>query len=259
MGARRHGGADDVLYPDARPGCRRRRGGGEVAVPAMTNGMPALPEGFRLHRYETIGSTNDEARRLAREGAAEGTLVWADAQEAGRGRRGRPWLSPLGNLYLSLVLRPDAPASRAPQLGFVTALALADALRLLAGTGLALSFKWPNDVLAGRAKLAGILLESEMAAGGGLDFVIVGVGVNLASAPRDLEYPAASLSDQGFPGITPASLLESFTEHFALWLECWRADGFVPVRAAWLNRAGGIGEAVRVRLETLTLEGRFLD
>ena len=61
----------------------------------MTNGMPALPEGFRLHRYETIGSTNDEARRLAREGAPEGTLVWADAQEAGRGRRGRPWLSPL--------------------------------------------------------------------------------------------------------------------------------------------------------------------
>src|SRR5205814_10526237 len=98
-----------------------------------------------------------------------------------------------------------------------------------------------------------------MAAGGGLDFVIVGVGVNLASAPRDLEYPAASLSDQGFPGITPASLLESFAEHFALWLECWRAEGFVPVRAAWLNRAGGIGEAGRVRLESLTVGGRSLD
>src|SRR2546423_4933569 len=97
-----------------------------------------------------------------------------------------------------------------------------------------------------------------MAAGGGLDFVIVGVGVNLASAPGDLEYPAASLSDQGFPGITPASLLESFTEHFALWLECWRAEGFVPVRAAWLNRAGGIGESVRVPLATPPPEGRFL-
>src|SRR5438477_326962 len=130
MGGRRHGGADNVLYPDARPGCRRRRGGGGVAVPAMTNGMPSLPEGFRLRRYETIGSTNDEARRLAREGAPEGTLVWADAQEAGRGRRGRPWLSPLGNLYLSLVLRPDAPSSRAPQLGFVTALALGEAVRV---------------------------------------------------------------------------------------------------------------------------------
>src|SRR5436853_6749751 len=108
----------------------------------MTNGMPSLPEAFRLHRDETIGSTNDEARRLAREGAPEGTLVWADAQEAGRGRRGRSWQSPPGNLYLSLVLRPDAPASRAPQVGFVTALALADALPLLAGAGLALSFKW---------------------------------------------------------------------------------------------------------------------
>ena len=225
----------------------------------MTQGMPSLPEGFRLHRYETIGSTNDEARRLARQGAREGTLVWADAQAAGRGRRGRPWLSPPGNLYLSLVLRPDAPASRAPQLGFVTALALGDALHLLAGPSLAFSFKWPNDLLARRAKLAGILLESEMAAGGGLDFVIIGVGVNLASAPRDLEYPATSLADQGFPGITPASLLSAFAEHFARWAERWRAEGFAPMRAAWLSRAGGIGEAVRVRLERLTLEGRFLD
>jgi BirA family biotin operon repressor/biotin-[acetyl-CoA-carboxylase] ligase len=157
------------------------------------------------------------------------------------------------------VLRPDVPASRAPQLGFVTALALGDALHLLAGPGLALSFKWPNDLLAGRAKLAGILLESEMAAGGGLDFVIVGVGVNLDAAPRDLEYPATSLADQGFPGITPASLLSAFAEQFARWAERWRAEGFAPMRAAWLSRAGGIGEAVRVRLETLTLEGRFLD
>src|SRR2546423_15400577 len=96
-----------------------------------------------------------------------------------------------------------------------------------------------------------------MAAGGGLDFVIVGVGVNLASAPRDLEYPAASLSDQGFPGITPASLLESFTEHFALWLECWRAEGFVPVRAPWLNRPGGLGATVRVLPQTLTPQEPF--
>ena len=225
----------------------------------MKDSMPSLPEGFFLRCYDTIGSTNDEARRLARDGASDGTLVWAAAQKAGRGRRGRPWQSPPGNLYLSLVLRPDVPASRAPQLGFVTALAVGDALDRLAGPGLPLSFKWPNDVLAGGRKLSGILLESEMGVSGGLDFVIIGVGVNLASAPRDLEYPATSLTDQGFPGITPAALLEAFAEQFARWAERWREDGFAPVRAAWLRHASGIGEAIRVRLERLTLDGRFLD
>jgi len=224
----------------------------------MTEDGPSLPEGFFLHHYETIGSTNDEARRLARAGAPEGTLVCADAQQKGRGRRGRSWQSPPGNLYLSLVLRPDAPPSRAPQLGFVAALALVDAVEQLAGPRLPLRFKWPNDVLADRAKLAGILLESEMAAGGGLDFVILGIGVNLVSAPNNLEYPATSLADRGF-AVTPASLLETFVARFADWAERWRENGFAPVRAAWLERAGGIGEAVRVRLDRLTLDGRFLD
>jgi BirA family transcriptional regulator, biotin operon repressor / biotin---[acetyl-CoA-carboxylase] ligase len=122
-----------------------------------------------------------------------------------------------------------------------------------------LACSWPNDLLADGKKLGGILLESEMAAGGGLDFVILGIGVNLVSAPRGLEYPATSLADQGFPGITPAGLLEALAAHFALWVERWREEGFAPVRAGWLRRASGIGQAVRVRLEKLTLDGRFLD
>jgi BirA family biotin operon repressor/biotin-[acetyl-CoA-carboxylase] ligase len=225
----------------------------------MSDGMPSLPEGFLLHRHDTVGSTNDEARQLARDGAPEGALVWAATQSAGRGRRGHLWQSPPGNLYLSLVLRPDGPAARAPQLGFVAALALGDALDQLAGPGLQLRYKWPNDLLAGGSKFAGILLESEMAAAGGLDFVIIGIGVNLVSAPRDLEYPATSLADQGVSGVTPAALLEAFATDFVLWAERWRQEGFAPVRAAWLRRASGIGEAIRVRLEKLTLDGRFLD
>jgi BirA family biotin operon repressor/biotin-[acetyl-CoA-carboxylase] ligase len=225
----------------------------------MSDSTPSLPEGFLLHRYDTVGSTNDEARQLAREGASEGTLVWAAAQSAGRGRRGHLWLSPPGNLYLSMVLRPEAPPANAPQLGFVAALALGDALEQLAGPGLQLRYKWPNDLLANGSKLAGILLESEMAAGGGLDFVILGIGVNLVSAPRGLEYPATSLADQGVSGIAPAALLEALTAHFVLWAGRWREEGFAPVRAGWLRRAGGIGQAIRVRLEKLTLDGRFLD
>lgn len=120
---------------------------------------PALPEGFRLHRYDTIGSTNDEAKAMARADAPAGTLVWAKKQTAGHGRRGRVWLSPPGNLYLSLVLRPQGAPARAAQLSFVAALGLGDALARLTGPALSLRYKWPNDLLANGKKLAGILLE----------------------------------------------------------------------------------------------------
>ena len=225
----------------------------------MTEPEPRLPEGFRLHRYETLGSTNDAARRLARDGAPEGTLVWGLAQSAGKGRRGRPWMSPPGNLYLSLVQRPAGPPAQAAQLGFVAAIALGDALDRLAGSVLALRYKWPNDLLIDGRKIAGILLESETAAAGTADFVIIGIGVNLVSAPSDVEFPATSLAEAGCAGLTASRLLEAFAHCFAGWAEHWREAGFAPVRAAWLSRASGLGEGTRVRLERQTLDGRFLD
>ncbi len=225
---------------------------------------PALPEGFRLIHFDRVGSTNDEAKSLARAGAAEGTLVWADEQTAGRGRRGRAWQSPPGNLYMSLVMRPEGAPARAAQLGFVAALGLGDALAELTGQGLTgpalqLRYKWPNDLIAGGRKLAGILLESETTASGGVDFVVIGAGVNLVSRPTDVEFPATSLAEEGFAGVTPPLLLEAFARHFEPWTRRWRADGFAPVRTAWLARASGVGEAVRVRLEHDILLGRFSD
>ena len=218
-----------------------------------------MPGFYRLTRYETIGSTNDEAKCQARAGAPEGALVWALEQTAGRGRRGRPWQSPPGNLYFSLLLRPSGSAAQVAQLGFVAALALGDALEPLLDGGHSLRFKWPNDVLVDSRKLAGILLESETAAGDGVAFVVIGVGVNLAIAPADAEFPAISLAAAGRPGITPGLLLEAFAHHFESWHRRWLAEGFAPVRRAWLDRASGLGEAVRVRLERATLLGRFLD
>jgi len=218
-----------------------------------------LPEGFRLRHYPTIGSTNDEAKALARADAADGTIVWADEQTAGRGRRGRNWRSPPGNLYLSLVLRPDAAPSRAAQLGFVAALGLGDALQPLVGPALPLRYKWPNDLLANGQKLAGILLESETSASDRVDFVVVGVGVNLVAAPADVEFPATSVTANGIVGVTPPLLLEGFVRHFAGWARRWREEGFAPVREAWLAAASGLGESVRVRLERNTLVGRFQD
>ena len=129
--------------------------GGCVALCPMTKRQPKLPPGYRLLRYDSIGSTNDEAKRLARDGAAEGTLVWALEQTAGRGRRGRAWSSPRGNLYLSLILRPDCPVGSAAQLGFVAALAVGDALRAILPRVERLAYKWPNDVLIDGRKIAG--------------------------------------------------------------------------------------------------------
>jgi BirA family biotin operon repressor/biotin-[acetyl-CoA-carboxylase] ligase len=218
----------------------------------------ALPPPFRLIACETIGSTNDEAKRRAREGAAEGLIVCAERQTAGRGRRGRAWVSPPGNLYSSTLLRPNCRAATAAQLGFVAALGVADAIGELAPR-VALGCKWPNDLLANGRKVSGILLETEMVAGDRPDFVVLGLGANLASAPRDTQYPATSLADEGAPGIAPLTMLAAFIRHFVEWLATWRRDGFAPIREAWLARVIGLGEPIQVRLERDTLDGRFLD
>lgn len=225
----------------------------------MSEAAPSLPAGYRLHHHRTIGSTNDEAKRLARTGAPAGAVVWAEEQTAGRGRRGRVWSSPPGNLYLSLVLRPGGAPSRAAQLGFVAALALGGALDELTGTALRLRFKWPNDLLLDGRKLAGILLESETAANGDIEFVVIGSGVNLTSFPAQAEYPATSLAEEGIAVAPPAALVEGYVRHLDRWLARWGEEGFAPIREAWLARASGIGEPVRVRLERTTLSGRFLD
>jgi BirA family biotin operon repressor/biotin-[acetyl-CoA-carboxylase] ligase len=225
----------------------------------MSEAVLSLPEGYRLRHYEVVCSSNDEAKTLARSGEPAGAIVWADRQTAGRGRRGRVWTSPPGNLYFSLLLRPDAPPARIAQLSFVAALGLGEALGELAGAALEWRCKWPNDLLVNGKKLAGILIESETSAGGRIDFVVIGIGVNLRSRPENTEFPATSLAAEGIAGVSPADLLAAFLRHFDLWCGRWREAGFSPVREAWLRRAAGLGEPTRVRLERTTLTGRFLD
>ena len=208
----------------------------------MTRSQPVLPEGYRLVFYDLVGSTNDEAKRLARDGAAEGTLVWALEQTAGRGRRGRAWRSPRGNLYTSVIMRPSCPTDRAAQLGFVTALAVGDGLRSLFPPLDNLSYKWPNDVLLNGRKIAGILLESETTALDGLGFVVVGVGINLVTSPRNTEFPATSIMEEDLGEVAPKAMLEAFTRHFQLWESRWRECGFAPVRAAWRSVATARGQ-----------------
>jgi BirA family biotin operon repressor/biotin-[acetyl-CoA-carboxylase] ligase len=224
----------------------------------MSAPAPRLPPGYRLVRHRVIDSTNEEAKRLARAGAADRTVIWALAQTAGRGRRGRPWYSPPGNLYLSLLLRPRAAPERAAQLGFVAALAVGGALAALVPGLPELRYKWPNDVLLDGRKICGILLESESGEEDRLCFLIVGIGLNLLAAPPAAEFPATALAERGLPAIAPAAALEALVAQFEHWRERWEDAGFAPIRTAWRQRAV-LGGAARVRLDRRTLYGRLID
>ncbi len=220
---------------------------------------PRLPAFFTLAAFDTIDSTNEEARRRAGAGADEGLLVWAREQSRGRGRHGRQWVSPPGNLYCSLLVRPRVAPGQAAQLSFVAALAAADAVEA-ALTGVkarpSLRCKWPNDVLIDGRKCAGLLLESSTAANGRLEWVIAGCGINVARHPEGADYPATSIMAAGGADDV-AGLLGAYATRFLHWMTLWRTAGFEPLRAAWLSRAGAAGQSLRVRLGEATVEGRF--
>lgn len=219
-----------------------------------------LPPFYRTIRLAEVGSTSDEARRLAALGAGEGTLVWADAQTNGHGRCGRAWISPCGNLYFSVLLRPQGAIADALQLTFVAAVALAEVVTaLLVPLAPRVGCKWPNDVLIGGRKVAGILLESEVAGDGTVEAVVVGIGVNVAShpPPEAVMYAATSLHAEGATRQTPASVLTQFCPALLRWYQTWQQEGFAPVRDAWLARAERLHQEVDVHLETGTMSGVF--
>ena len=211
--------------------------------------VPVLPDGWTLVALESVGSTNDEAAHLAEAGAPEGTIVWAREQTGGRGRRGRIWASPIGNLYCSTILRPECPAVRATELGFVAALAVAD----IVPSGRETRVKWPNDVIVDGGKVAGILPESSIDQEGRAEHVVVGIGVNVGFAPSlpEMRYPGACL------GGTVEEALEGLAAALARRVAEWRRDGFAAVRAQWLDRAGPLGLEVDVRLGNEVVRGRF--
>ncbi|OHC75900.1 MAG: biotin--[acetyl-CoA-carboxylase] ligase [Rhodospirillales bacterium RIFCSPLOWO2_12_FULL_58_28] len=220
--------------------------------------MAGLPDFFRLTALDRVDGTNAEAKRMAESGAAEGAVVMAMEQSAGRGRQGRSWQSPPGNLYCSILLRPDYPASMAMQLTFVAAVSLAEAVAAALPQGTVVTCKWPNDILVEGRKVAGILLEtSSVGITGMLEWLVVGVGVNIARHPADVEFPATSLCAEGAADIAPAALLAGFCRCFLSSMTTWRSLGFAAVRAAWLKRAYGLGEAIEVRLAGETLRGSF--
>ena len=223
--------------------------------------MAALPEGYALRAFAEIDSTNEEARRLGEAGEAGPIWITAERQTAGRGRRGRTWVSPGGNFMGTLFLRPEVGPRKAAELSFVAALAVHDAVDALLPPPLrpALKLKWPNDLLHDGRKLAGILLESSGVAGGTVSWLAIGIGINLAHHPDMVEFPATSLAALGVPDVTPEQALEVLAAAFDRRMRQWRdVQGFAAIREAWLLRAAGLGGPITVRLADETFEGVFV-
>ncbi|MBK1668281.1 biotin--[acetyl-CoA-carboxylase] ligase [Rhodovibrio sodomensis] len=220
-----------------------------------------LPPAYRLRAHDALPSTNDEARRLVRaQDAGHGTLVWAQEQTAGRGRRGRSWTSPRGNLYVTAVLRPNCGIGEAAQLGFAAALALVDVLGDLMPQQTQVRLKWPNDVLVNGRKVAGILLETVVDSDGTFQALLLGLGVNIAEAPSDTAFPATALQwERAGRAIRPEELLAPWAEHFLVWTNRWEQDGFAPLRRRWLTHAHRPGQRLRVRLPNREVHGSFHD
>ena len=207
-----------------------------------------------VHWFEEIGSTNDRAKELAEQGAEHGEVVVAEAQTSGRGRRGRAWASPARkNLYFSVVLRPELPPARAPELTLVGSVAVCDALRQ---AGVQAGIKWPNDLLASGRKIAGILTELA-AEPDRVEWVVLGAGVNVNARPED--FPAEVRDDatsillergQAAPRALFAAACFTALED---WTDRHAEEGFGPVREAWRERSVTLGREVAV-----TVDGREL-
>lgn len=227
----------------------------------VENHLEGARIGQRLEFLKCTVSTNADAFRLAEDNSIEGTVVIADAQSGGKGRRGRVWASPAGvNLYCSIILRPSIMPHEAPQLTFLSTVAVARAIELT--TRLAPEIKWPNDLLVCGKKVAGLLNEMS-AETDGINFVILGIGINLNMTadqfPGDLRHPATSLLlESGSPvnrSIFTSTLLNELDRLYADFL----AHGFGPIREEWQRRCNASGRTVIVSDSgTECTGGRFI-
>jgi BirA family biotin operon repressor/biotin-[acetyl-CoA-carboxylase] ligase len=211
--------------------------------------------GVRHKLYDTLGSTNAEALALARAGERGPLWITAKTQTAGRGRRGNAWVSAPGNLFATLLLAEPSQPAQAPQLSFVAALALHDAVSESAPQlAPQLKVKWPNDLLLGGKKCAGILIEGD---NGQIFAVAIGIGVNCASHPPQTAHPATDLTTGGTE-VTPEHMLAALGAAMSGRLAQWRrGEGFAAIRSDWLKRAAGLGGDICVRLPERELTGRF--
>ena len=219
--------------------------------------MITLPDGYQLRHLPEVDSTNEEARRMASDLTQTPTWIIADTQTAGRGRRGRAWASPTGNLMTTLYLPTRMAAVEAGQVAFVAGLALESTVRHFIGDAAKVSLKWPNDVLIDGKKASGILLESVMQ-NGEVTWLAVGLGLNLMHHPDDTPYPATNIREYAAApdNLTALSVLAAA---FDTVYRQWQMGGFTTLLMAWRAVAHGMGGPMVARLEKEEIKGIFHD
>ena len=215
---------------------------------------------YHLLSYDLLDSTNEEAKRLGGGGGAHGAVIWAKRQTHGRGRLGRSWVSAEGNLFVSILLNPQVPLETCAQLSFVAAVAVAETLEAIVPNPETISCKWPNDILCDGKKLGGILLESFITTGHSempRQWIAVGVGINIDSAPEHVMFPATCMRDAGVELISAKIVLSRFIHHFIHSYDLWVSKGFKPIEKLWTERAYHLGKPIEVIVGETQHEGEY--
>lgn len=213
--------------------------------------------GFRLRRYGRIGSTSDTCKQLAREGEPEGVAILASEQTVGRGTNGRRWQSPAGNLFLSVLLRPPEKLDETKQYALLAGIALLEALEEFLPDPATLSLKWPNDIMLGGAKVAGILVETAASEGGYAAWLVVGFGANIAIAPPIPGQQTACLADAGIIPPEPVAVARAVLARLAVWRDRKEQQGFKRIRSTWLEHAHPSGTPLVIEAPSGGRYGRF--
>lgn len=208
---------------------------------------------WRVQVLGTTPSTQDVVHGLAETGEPEGLAIQALQQTKGRGRHGNTWSAPMGNLYISKLLRPSCRADKAGQLAFVVAVALSDAIDEIIEDGHIKTLKWPNDILIDGKKVSGILLESKLDKHDRVDYLIVGTGVNIFAPPEG----AAGLDSIKKERLAVNTFRDLFLDKLHARYMSWQDKGFAEIRGSWLKQAHGLGQEMSIRLPEITYRGVF--
>lgn len=211
---------------------------------------------WTVETFAVSSSTQDEVKDRALDGADEGLVIQALTQTQGRGRRGNEWTSPMGNLYMSVLLRPLCTADLAGQISFIAALAVSSAMDEFMVEGHTKTLKWPNDILIDGKKCAGILLESELSPKGLVGHLVIGMGVNILSAPED-RICLKEVSGENRLAVHP--FRDRVLHYLDTYYTVWKAEGFAPIRKVWLVQAHGLNQKMTARLPQREEKGIFRD
>lgn len=211
---------------------------------------------WSIETYDIVSSTQDILKKQAIHGAREGSAIYAYQQTSGRGRQGRNWHSPLGNIYLSALLRPQCEIALVGQLSLLSCLAVSKAIEDVYEDKTLCELKWPNDILINRKKCAGILLETDISANNQIEWIAIGIGVNLKNAPLETSVSIEQISHKN-PDILSVrdNILKELAEHYI----SWKINGFEELRLAWTKKCGQKNENLVITLGAKEIKGYFHD